>query len=113
MALRMGAAPATLPPFCCPCPQAAQPGVDWGIETIGSHFGEGAIPRSLPGITWPEGLRWGGGLTRAGGGVSCAEDHLAGGTQVGMGLGRVSGTYLLGITGPEGLGWADGKAGHG
>ncbi len=37
--------------------QLAQPGVELGIETIGSHFGSGAIPRSLPSLQWPEGLR--------------------------------------------------------
>ncbi|EFJ41903.1 hypothetical protein VOLCADRAFT_98158 [Volvox carteri f. nagariensis] len=36
--------------------QLLQPGVDLGIETIGSHFGEGAIPRSLPSLQWPQGL---------------------------------------------------------
>ncbi|GFR44603.1 hypothetical protein Agub_g5886 [Astrephomene gubernaculifera] len=35
---------------------ALQPGVDLGIETIGTHFGAGAIPRSLPSLQWPEGL---------------------------------------------------------
>ncbi|KXZ47557.1 hypothetical protein GPECTOR_34g716 [Gonium pectorale] len=35
---------------------ALQPGTDLGIETIGSHFGAGAIPRSLPSLHWPEGF---------------------------------------------------------
>ncbi|KAG2429652.1 hypothetical protein HYH02_013991 [Chlamydomonas schloesseri] len=36
--------------------QALNPGVDLGIETIGSHFGAGAIPQSLPSLQWPDGL---------------------------------------------------------
>ncbi|PNH02451.1 putative sulfate transporter yvdB [Tetrabaena socialis] len=36
--------------------QAANPGVELGIETIGSHFGAGAIPQSLPSLHWPEGV---------------------------------------------------------
>ena len=36
--------------------QALNPGVDLGIETIGSHFGSGAIPQSLPALQWPDGL---------------------------------------------------------
>ncbi|GIL66805.1 hypothetical protein Vafri_20307 [Volvox africanus] len=36
--------------------QLLQPGGELGIETIGSHFGAGAIPRSLPSLQWPQGL---------------------------------------------------------
>lgn len=36
---------------------AADPSLSQGIETIGSHFGAGAIPRSLPMPHLPEGFR--------------------------------------------------------
>ncbi|GLC69680.1 hypothetical protein PLESTF_000863900 [Pleodorina starrii] len=36
--------------------QLANPGMELGIETIGTHFGAGAIPRSLPTLQWPQGL---------------------------------------------------------
>ncbi|KAG2501167.1 hypothetical protein HYH03_000982 [Edaphochlamys debaryana] len=36
--------------------QIADPGTSIGIETIGSHFGAGAIPQSLPSFQWPEAL---------------------------------------------------------
>jgi hypothetical protein len=35
---------------------APPPSALFGVETIGSHFGAGAIPQSLPAIAWPDPL---------------------------------------------------------